>query len=128
MLKIASGIDPQKEREILVHIRLQKGLDKQQIIDYVKDKFNTDDKDAERLFYIAYPNGLDEEDKLLIELLDNSVDLSNISPQLIDAISACAIGETSLESVIEKYKVQDIDMVKVLLAVIKELVSSRTML
>jgi len=98
-----------KEKEIIVYLRIQKGLDKQQLIDFSVKRFNLSEQDAERIFYIAYPDGLDfqEEkalcdldsilstldclprdfvDKIFESLLENkNIDIKEINPVIVDA-------------------------------------------
>ena len=65
-----ANFDMQKEKEIIVWIRLQKGLAKDQIVDFIKNKFNTSDSDANRLYFKAYPDGIDKEEIKLIKEID----------------------------------------------------------
>lgn len=59
--------DEQKEKEIIVWIRQLWGMDKQQINDEVKSKFNVSDDDAERLYYKAYPDGISSQEEEIID-------------------------------------------------------------
>ena len=62
-----ANITYKKEQEIVVQLRLMDGLDKQQCIEFVKDKFNLNDADATDMFYKAFPDGLSEEEINLIK-------------------------------------------------------------
>lgn len=92
--------DDQKEKEIIVWLRLQKDLDKQQYIEYAKDKFNISDLDAERIYYIAFPDGNNfyNNDKYIVELQNN---LNNIPtsqlPELLDLLLLVTIGEKYID-------------------------------
>ena len=66
-----SEITESKEKEIIVYLRNQQGLDKQQLIDFAKENFNILEQDAERLFYRAYPDGLDLTEEKLLGNLNN---------------------------------------------------------
>jgi len=77
---VEAFFDKTKEEEIIVWVRFQKGLDKQQLLDYMTLRFNVSLADAERLFYIAYPDGLSfEEEEVVNEVSyiiqeDDSID------------------------------------------------------
>jgi len=75
--------DSQKEQEIIVWIRQQKGLDKQQIKDLIMDDFNISDEDAERLYYKTYPDGLSSQEEECIEDFEQILPQENPS-QIID--------------------------------------------
>lgn len=92
-----AAFDPMKEEEIIVWMRIQKGKDRQEILDFSIDKFNLSEYDAERLFNIAFPDGIDigiesedakELDKISAVNLRNLIDTmlgnkqSLISPDL----------------------------------------------
>lgn len=68
-----NGLDRSKEKEIIVYLRLQEGKDKQQMIEFIKDKFNVSDMDAERLFFMAYPDGVDKIEDSLLSTLDETL-------------------------------------------------------
>jgi len=58
--------DDNKRQEIIVWVRQLKDLDKDQIKDNIKDKFNISDEDAEKFYYEAYPDGLSSEEEDII--------------------------------------------------------------
>ena len=58
--------DDNKRQEVIVWIRQLKDLDKDQIKDNIKDKFNISDEDAEKFYYEAYPDGLSSEEEAII--------------------------------------------------------------
>ena len=62
--------DDNKRQEIIVWIRQLKDMDKDQIKDNIKDKFNISDEDAEKLYYEAYPDGLSSEEEGLINCFE----------------------------------------------------------
>lgn len=93
--------DENKEKEIIVWIRQQQGLDKQQIKDAIKDKFNISNEDAEKLYYEAYPDGLNSQEEEYMDyleeilpqecpeqLLDNAIIIvmNNGSPSNLDGV------------------------------------------
>lgn len=79
-----ANFDYQKEKEIVVWVRLQRGLDKEQVIDFIKSKFNTSDLDANRLYFKAYPEGIDKEETHLLNTINDNLcympiyDINNI--------------------------------------------------
>ena len=76
------GINVNKNKEIVVHLRMQKGLDKQQLIDFAKSKFKISKEDAEYLYNEAYPDGVDlQEDKFLCKLDEHLNTDKNIVPK-----------------------------------------------
>lgn len=109
-MHIFASFDPQKEQEIVVWMRLQqKGLDKQQITDFVKDKFHVDDLDAERLFHIAYPDGVSLEQKKILNDVDTII-LSfgqDVPHTLITDILAVSPHRESIAKIARKYEIQD---------------------
>lgn len=62
--------DENKQKEVIVWIRQLPGLDKLQIKDEIKRKFDMSDKDAERLYYEAYPDGMDSQEEELAEYFE----------------------------------------------------------
>ena len=60
----------QKRIEIIVWIRQQEGLDKDQIKEIIIDKFHISNNDAEKLYYEAYPDGLDSEEEEIADSLE----------------------------------------------------------
>jgi len=77
-----STFDPKKEKEIIVWIRLQKGLDKPETVDFIKKKFNVDDNHAETLFYKALPDGLSREEFEKVD--DLSLQLQSLQLQPVE--------------------------------------------
>jgi len=66
-----SLVDPTKEEEIIVWMRLQHGMDKPELLDFVSKTFNVDLDTAEVIFTQAFPDGLDFEEEKAIESLEN---------------------------------------------------------
>ncbi|HRZ18493.1 MAG TPA: hypothetical protein P5136_00310 [Methanofastidiosum sp.] len=82
-----TGLTNDKEKEIIVYLRNQQGLDKQQLVDFAKDNFSISDQDAEQLFFMAYPDGLDlAEEKLLCNLNNILIKLDYLPKDFIDKI------------------------------------------
>lgn len=85
--------DDNKRQEIIVWIRQLKDMDKDQIKDNIKDKFNISDEDAEKLYYEAYPDGLSTEEEGLIycfeELLPNEC-----QQEVVDNVVLCLMDGT----------------------------------
>lgn len=101
-----ANFDHQKEKEIVVWVRLQQGLDKDQLVDYIKNKFNISDLDANRIYYIAYPQGVAYSENQLFEEIDyqcNNLSLNEISP-LLDDCCMVLLKEKSIADV-PQYKV-----------------------
>ncbi|MFA5154790.1 MAG: hypothetical protein WC554_19750 [Clostridia bacterium] len=92
------GMTDIKEKEIIVYLRNQKGMDKQQLIDFIKEKFDLNDIEAERLFDSAYPDGLDLEEEDLLDNLNNYLkESSSITKKAIDNIFDSLLNKTNLE-------------------------------
>jgi len=79
--------DEQKEQEIVVWIRQLQGEDKQQIMDNIIDKFNISEEDAERLFFVAYPDGLSFQEEENINQFEPELPQCNQSQFIDDSIS-----------------------------------------
>ena len=96
-----SNFDIQKEKEIIVWVRLQKGLAKDQVVDFIVSKFNTSEPDAVRLYYRAYPEGVDQEELNLLKEIDfECARMTNSeSSTVIDDCCQVLIGNRSVESV-----------------------------
>jgi len=57
-----------------------------QIKEIIQNKFNVSDQDAEKLFYEAYPDGLDLQEEQALDDLDNFLyKIINISPAYISS-------------------------------------------
>ena len=92
-----------KRKEILVWMWLHGNKDKDQIKEIIKTQFNLLDDDAERLFYEAYPDGLDKQEEEVLKELDNVlmyvVDLSPaVVPDTINVLT-----NQAPETVLEQY-------------------------
>ena len=92
------GIEANKNKEVIVHLRLQTGMDKDELMEYAKDKFNVTDYDAERLFFEAFPEGVDlEETKLLCEI-DDAMEKEDLAPMnFINQIFEHILGNEELK-------------------------------
>ena len=76
---------PEKNKEIIVHLRMQKDKDKDQLIEYMRNKFNLIDQDAERMFYEAFPDGIDLQEEDSLNSLENIlVGVGGIPIELIE--------------------------------------------
>jgi len=76
----------EKRKEIIVWMWLHGDKDKDQIKEIIQNKFNVSDQDAEKLFYEAYPDGLDLQEEQALDDLDNFLyKIINISPAYISS-------------------------------------------
>ena len=92
------GMTDNKEKEVVVYLRNQVGLDKQQLIEFTKNKFNLNDVDSEKLFEMAFPDGLDlDENKVLDTLEDYLKESNSISKKSIDSIFDSVLNKTDVE-------------------------------
>lgn len=74
----------EKRKEIIVWMWLNGDKDKDQIKEIIQNKFNVSDQDAERLFYEAYPDGLDLQEEQALDNLDNVLcRVLNMNPAFI---------------------------------------------
>lgn len=73
-----------KRKEIIVWTWLQKDKDKDQIIEFIKEKFNLSDQDAENIFYEAYPDGLSSQEEQMVDTLDSTLNrVVDFKPEII---------------------------------------------
>ena len=73
-----------KRKEIIVWMWLHGDKDKAQIQDIIKKQFNTSDHDTDRLFYEAFPDGLDLQEETALNTLDNVlIRAVNMNPAII---------------------------------------------
>jgi len=90
-----------KRKEVIVWMWLQENKDKDQIKEFVMDRFNVSDQDAEKLFYEAYPDGLNlQEDELLNDLDSMLTEVAGVQPEIISDtmnILQHKLPETALE-------------------------------
>ena len=92
------GMTDTKEKEIIVYLRNQSDMDKQQLIDFSKEKFNLNDVEADRLFEMSFPDGLDlNEDKLLNNLNNYLKESNTVSKKSIDTIFDSLLNNTESE-------------------------------
>lgn len=86
-LKFGS-IDTDKEKEMIVWVRLQPYLDKPELIDFIQKKFHLDEQYAESLYYKAYPDGLSRSDFERVRNLDEVVVHKQIPLQNVDEMTS----------------------------------------
>jgi len=90
-----------KRKEIIVWMWLQENKDKDQIKEFIIDKFNVSTQDADNLFYEAYPDGLNlQEDDLLNDLDSMLTEVAGTQPGIISDtmdILQHKLPETALE-------------------------------
>lgn len=93
-----------KRKEILVWMWLQEDKDKDQIKDFIKDKFHVSEQDAEKLYYEAFPDGTtSDEDETLDELNSILIGLVGIQPTIVsDTIGI--LTNTLPGTALEKYE------------------------
>ena len=91
---------PEKNKEIIVHLRMQKGKDKQQLIDYMSNKFNLLEHDAERLFYEAFPDGLDFQEEESLDTLENIlVGMGGVPVEFLESVFNSCLSKSKEDSV-----------------------------
>ena len=96
-------------KEIIVWMRLvSNNKDKDQIKDFIKSMFNVEDQDAEKLFYEAFPDGIDSYEKELLDELDSvMIRVVNLQPSIVtDTIQSIMhnspIPKTNLDPIIQE--------------------------
>ena len=110
------GLSSNKEKEIIVYIRIQKDMDKQQLVDFIMKRFNVNEQDAERLFYLAYPDGLDFQENKSLDALNNVLSTLDCLPkEFIDKI---------FEAILEKRNIDIKEIDPIIIDTTKILVSS----
>lgn len=80
-----SFISQEKEKEIIVFIRLQSEKDKYEILDFIEKKFDLDTEHAETLYYKALPDGLTLDQRNQIKEISSNLS-KNTSFQEVDSI------------------------------------------
>ncbi len=94
-----------KRKEIIVWMRLQEHKDKDQIKEFIIDKFNVSERDAEKLFYEAFPDGLDCYENEMLDQLDSVlVRVVNIEPAVISNTIDSLMGNMP-EMVLDHYNI-----------------------
>ena len=92
------GMEVNRNREVIVHLRMQSGMDKDELMEYAKDKFNVNDYDAERLFFEAFPEGVDFEENQLLCEIDKSMEKEELAPKnFINQIFEHILGNEELK-------------------------------
>ena len=81
-----SFIESTKEKEIIVWIRLQKDMDKNQIIDFIQHKFGLELERTNVLYYKALPEGLSYEELQEVKKVNEKTYYANGGTALYDAI------------------------------------------
>lgn len=110
-----SLVDPTKEEEIIVWMRMQSGLDKQDLIDFVVKKFNVAEDTAEKIFIQAFPDGLDfEEEKAVDSLEELAMKSENIDVFDILDIIDFLVGDVQDEPVCKN--TEDYNIAKVVIS------------
>ncbi len=90
-MKKISFINLEQQKEIVVWIRLQEGMDKYEILDFIVDKFGLDDEHAEALYYKALPNGLTFNQETQVKELSEDLQNNNTSVQEVnEVLDTCA--------------------------------------
>jgi hypothetical protein len=79
----------QKRIEIIVWIRQQEGLDKDQIKEIIIDKFHISNEDAEKLYYEAYPDGLDSKEEEIADSLEKILPKEKQSTIINASFASC---------------------------------------
>jgi hypothetical protein len=79
-------ISQQKEKEIIVWIRLQPNMDKFEILDFIKNKFHLDDEHAETCYYKALPNGLSSTEFMQAKEIGKKLETTPLDSSSIDTL------------------------------------------
>lgn len=77
------SLDPKKEKELVVWCRLQEGLDKLEIIEFLKKRFKLDDRYAEDIYFKAFPEGLSKEEFTKIEEANKTIENLHLDPSFV---------------------------------------------
>jgi len=67
------GMSDGKKREIIVFLRNQTDMDKQQLMEFAQERFNVNEYDSEKLFYEAFPDGIDIKEANILNELNRSL-------------------------------------------------------
>jgi hypothetical protein len=113
--------DENKQKEVIVWIRQLPGLDKLQITDEIKQKFNISDEDAERLYYEAYPDGMSSQEEELTEYFEQA--LPENEPQIVDEAFAIVV-ENKPITVLDSFNI-DPEISELFLNFVKALTDTR---
>ena len=82
-----------KRKEVIVWMWLQKDKDKNQIVETVIDKFNLSEQDATKMFYEAFPDGLEPQEEEMIDSLESTLNrVVDFDPSNITDISNVLMG------------------------------------
>jgi hypothetical protein len=93
-----TGMNHNKEKEIIVYLRNKSGMNKPQLIDFIKETFDIEDEDSERLFYAAFPEGLDPLEERLVNLLNNNLGrLDYLPKEFIDRIFTALLSRQQVQ-------------------------------
>lgn len=103
----ASYLPVGKEEEIVVWMRLQEDMDKQQIIQFVEDKFNLNSFHSDKLYTKAFPDKLEKQEESVLNNLDEEFNSNkiNIPKELIDDIFSMHLENASINS-LQKYETE----------------------
>ena len=94
-----------KRKELIVWMRLQESKDKDQVKEFIIDKFNVSDQDAEKLYYEAFPEGLDSYEEEMLDQLDSTLSrVVNIEPAIISNTFDSLMGNMP-EMALEHYNI-----------------------
>jgi hypothetical protein len=91
-------------KEVIVWMWLQKGKDKDQVKEFIIDKFNLSEQDAENLFYEAYPDGLDLQEEEILNNLDSMLtEVVGVQPKIVSDTMQI-LNKQLPESALEQYQ------------------------
>lgn len=127
-LKSYQRFNKSKEEEIIVWIRQLVGMDKNQIMDFIINKFNISEDDAERLFFKAYPDGLSSIEEDCIESFtdmlpkNNPEELSNI---IDNSINIALQGDVYLSNNIYNDKKIDNETLEIFVQFLSNMLQAR---
>lgn len=84
-------ISTEKEKEIIVWIRLQENLDKYEILDFIQTKFDLDKEHAETLYYKALPDGLSLDEVSQLQEISSNLSKNTSVQEVNSLLDDCAL-------------------------------------
>jgi hypothetical protein len=116
--------DSLKYKEIVVWMRIQKNMDKDQLKEFIISKFNVSDFDSEKLFNTAFPVGLDfKEKKLISDIKRLTLYFKDLTSDIIYNICNDIIKDVDMQITVASYDAQDNSSFCIMYLLLKELLS-----
>lgn len=116
--------DENHEKEIIVWIRQQGNCDKSKIVENIMDKFNISNTEADRLYYEAYPDGLNSQEEELLEYFDQI--LPKNDKKLVDDAFIFVIEDEPENSL--SFDVNDSDVIHLFIKFVEQLCRNRKLI